>query len=203
MFNNNGGQGGGTGPYDYIGSPQHAEAMRFEHEQALNRERNNGNARFQDGVTYGANAAWANANVQINQLKREREKLILQVQDLQNELNRVIDVAVKNNAIADSDIQQWEEYTEQLKGSLSKVTDEKDKLIIENEELKKQTSGSEELYKVIRNLQEANKNMLTKIKDLTELNTALDSTIDGILFDSGVYQYWRDLRSQHFRDETQ
>ena len=129
--------------------------------------------------------------------------MILQVQDLQNELNRVIDVAVKNNAIADSDIQQWEEYTEQLKGSLSKVTDEKDKLIIENEELKKQTSGSEELYKVIRNLQEANKNMLTKIKDLTELNTALDSTIDGILFDSGVYQYWRDLRSQHFRDETQ
>lgn len=170
MFNNNGGQGGGNGPYDYIGSPQHAEAMRFEHEQALNRERLRGNGQFNDGVIFGANAAWEKANVQINQLKREREQLTFQVQELQAELNRVIDVAVKNNAIADSDIQQWDEYTEKLKDSLEKVTDEKDKLKAENEALKKQSSGSEELSKVITTLQEANQQMLTELRELRRNN---------------------------------
>ncbi len=203
MFNNNGGQGGGTGPYDYIGSPQHAEAMRFEHEQALNRERNNGNARFQDGVTYGANAAWANANVQINQLKREREQLILQVQGLQTRLNNVKDSFKETVANANAAIDSWKKVTNEIEDEIDSLKQDKAALINENEALKKQSSGSDELYKVIKNLQEANQNMLTKIKDLTELNTALDSTIDGILFDSGVYQYWRDLRSQHFRDETQ
>ena len=203
MFNNNGGQGGGTGPYDYIGSPQHAEAMRFEHEQALNRERLRGNGQFNDGVIFGANAAWEKANVQINQLKREREQLILQVQGLQTELNRVSDVFNETVDDAKNTIADWKKLTSDLDNQIDCLKEDNAKLTIENETLKKQTSGSEELNKVIKNLQEANKNMLTKIKDLTELNTALDSTIDGILFDSGVYQYWRDLRSQHFRDETQ
>lgn len=170
MFNNNGGQGGGNGPYDYIGSPQHAEAMRFEHEQALGRERMHGNGQFNDGVIYGANAAWDNANVQINQLKWERGQLILQVQNLQGQLSQIRDNYNQTVNNAHTTINKWKKLSSGFEGEIDSLKNEKAALVKENEALKKQSSGSEELTKVITTLQEANQKMLTELRALRRNN---------------------------------
>ncbi|MBA4078456.1 MAG: hypothetical protein C0508_25730 [Cyanobacteria bacterium PR.023] len=170
MFNNNGGLGGGNGPYDYIGSPQHAEAMRFEHEQALNRERMRGSSQFNDGVIYGANAAWDNANVQINQLKWEREQLILQVQGLQTRLYNVKDSFTETVANANAAIDSWKKINSEIEDEIIVLKSEKQKLDVANKNLKNQSSSTQELSKVITTLQEANQKMLIELRALRRNN---------------------------------
>lgn len=174
MFNNNGAEGSSAGPYDYIGSAAHGRALQRDAEASAEQA-------ARDGMLRGANSVTEQANIIIGGLNRDREQLILQVQNLQTKLNEAYAKSTRQNKDADEAIDEWEAACDKLRANLNHavgvansrkhtiddLTQKNEVLVTTNQALLTQ---NKELSGVIVTLQTANAKLLSDLRSMRKSN---------------------------------